>query len=148
MGHHLTRQKTLCGYDIHADMVMPYHIRFSYLHSTITKCCCQGVFANFQKLFYFPRKLVNRPFADEVRLVVTLFPLANGICANSHRNRKIRLCELGGLPYALDERAVSFVALNFHFRPPTSLLRFGLSLCPYLLRGLCVLQAFSLQACQ
>lgn len=71
-------------------------------------------FRNFPKLFYFPRKLVNRPFADEVRLVVTLFPLADGVCANADGNRKIRLCQLGGLPYALDERSVGFFALNFH----------------------------------
>ena len=68
----------------------------------------------FRKLFYFPRELVNRPFADEVRLVVTLFPLADGVRPDAHRNRKIRLGQLGGLPYALDERAVGFVALNFH----------------------------------
>ena len=68
----------------------------------------------FRKLFYFPRKLVNRPFADEVRLVVTLFPLADGVSPQACGNRKIRLGQLGGLPYALDERAVGFVALNFH----------------------------------
>ena len=35
-------------YSVIADTISePYHIRFSYLYSTITKCACQGVFENY-----------------------------------------------------------------------------------------------------
>lgn len=95
------------SYQLHYNYITDYGI-------------CQAFFINLSysfnnRLFLnFPRKLVNRPFADEVRLVVPLFPLADGVSPQACCNRKIRLRKLGGLPYALDERAVGFALFNFH----------------------------------
>ena len=104
--------KRLCRYNIKLLPIrhLPHIISALLLYQILRQMSI-----SFRKLFYFPRKLVNRPFADEVRIVFAVFPLADGVRPNAHRYRKIRLCQLGGLPYALDERSVGFVALNFHF---------------------------------